>query len=298
MDAATPENASKADLRRVGLALVVGVLSISLAASLFIKADPTPAIVKAGIRLSLAFALLSPFVIRAWRRGEIDRNLFWHAFLAGLFYAVHFGTWVFSLELTSITASVTLVTATPLLLAIWSLVSGRDRPELRHWLAIGLAFGGMSIIAHHDSSGGGGSLLGDGMALVGAAAMAGYFLTARRLGTSLNVWVFSGIACGVGALALFVTALTQNVPFEAASQEAFLYLFLAALIPQLVGHTALTWVLRFKRPTIVGIATVGEPIGATFIGWLWLDASVDSTTALGCGVTMAAVLLALYEPKH
>ena len=82
------------------------------------------------------------------------------------------------------------------------------------------------------------------------------------------------------------------------SDLSTLYLFLAALIPQLIGHTALTWVLRFKRPTIVGIATVGESIGATFIGWVWLDAGVDATTALGCCITMTAVLLALYEPKH
>ncbi len=208
------------------------------------------------------------------------------------------GTGVFSLEHTSITASVTLVTATPLLLAIWSLLTGKDRPEVRHWLAIGLAFIGVSIITQHDAAQGDSSLMGDAMALLGAAGMAGYFLTARRLGDSLDIWVFSGIATGFGAMALWLTALTQGIPFEAASTDALIYLALAALIPQLIGHTSLTWVLRFKRPTIVGIATVGEPIGATLIGWLWLDLGVDSTTAIGCLVTMTAVGVALYEPSR
>jgi drug/metabolite transporter (DMT)-like permease len=297
-NSAVGEEGSRIDGRKVGLALVVGVLSISLAASLFIKADPTHALSKAGIRLFIACALLSPFVLRAWRRGLIDRRLVGHGLVAGLFYALHFGTWVFSLEHTSITASVTLVTATPLLLAIWSLISGKDRPELRHWIAIGLAFCGVTIITHHDAAQGGSSLLGDAMALLGAAGMAGYFLTARRLGDALDIWVFSGIATGFGAVALWITALMQGIPFEPASDDALFYLFLAALIPQLIGHTALTWVLRFKRPTIVGIATVGEPIGATLIGWLWLGLSVDITTAVGCLVTMTAVGLALYEPTR
>ena len=285
-------------MRKVAAALLVGVLSISLAASLFIKADPTHALSKAGIRLFIACGLLSPFVIRAWTRGLLTRRLIAHGFIAGLFYALHFGTWVFSLEHTSITASVTLVTATPLLLAIWSLLTGKDRPEKRHWFAIGLAFVGVTIITHHDASQGDSSLIGDAMALLGAAGMAGYFLTARRLGESLDIWVFSGIATGFGAIALWVTALVQGIPFEAASNDALIYLALAALIPQLIGHTSLTWVLRFKRPTIVGIATVGEPIGATMIGWLWLGLGVDETTAIGCLVTMTAVGVALYEPSR
>ena len=296
-NATTPMPTSE-NTRNIAAALFVGVLSISLAASLFIKADPTHALSKAGIRLFIACALLSPWVIRAWRKGQLNRRLVGHGFVAGLFYAIHFGTWVFSLEHTSITASVTLVTATPLLLALWSLITGKDRPEIRHWIAIGLAFVGVSVITQHDAAQGGSSLLGDLMALLGAAGMAGYFLTARRLGDTLDIWVFSGIATGFGALALWVTALIQGIPFEPASNDALMYLALAALIPQLVGHTALTWVLRFKRPTIVGIATVGEPIGATLIGWLWLGLGVDTTTAVGCLITMAAVGVALYEPNR
>ena len=116
---------------------------------------------------------------------------------------------------------------------------------------------------------------------------------ACRFGEDLDVWVFGCLATGGGALSLFVTSLALGVPFEAASSEALFYLFLAALIPQLIGHTALTWALRHQTPTLVGIATVGEPVIATTIAWAWLGTTIVPGVVAGCAVTMVAILVAI-----
>ena len=42
----------------------------------------------------------------------------------------------------------------------------------------------------------------------------------------------------------------------------------AACVPQLIGHTALTWSLKYATPTEVGLATVAEPVGASLCTWL------------------------------
>lgn len=290
-----PEGRSQRE--RIWAALAVAVISISFAAALFIQAEPTHPLAKAGIRLAFAGVLLAPWVARAWKNGRLRRRFVLHGALGGVFYAIHFGAWVSSLEGTSITASVTLVTATPLLLAMWGLLSGQDRPQKRHWLAIVLALIGVSIVTFHDAGQGQASVVANVMALLGAAGMAGYLLTARRLGDSVDVWAFSGIATGVGALVLGCVALAADIPFQAGSTEALGYLLLAALVPQLIGHSALTWVLRFRSPTLVGIATVGEPVGATVVGYVWLGLGVDVFTMLGCALTLLAVLVAIYEPR-
>jgi len=41
------------------------------------------------------------------------------------------------------------------------------------------------------------------------------------------------------------------------------------------------------------MATVGEPVGATLLGFLWLGERVGALVLLGCGVTLASVVLAL-----
>lgn len=277
--------------RRVPIALAVGVTAIAFAAIFFKKAQPTHPLVSAGIRLAVAAVLLAPFVIRAHRAGRLDRAHLRAGALAGLCYAVHFGAWVWSLGLTSVAASVTLVTATPLLLGVLSLLTGRDRPSRRLWGAIGVAVVGVAVIGAADAGGGGHALLGDALALLGAAAMAGYLFVARGLGPRLDVMALAGMATAGGAVVLLGTAWAAGIPIEPASAEAAVYLVLAALFPQLVGHGLLTWTLRHTTPTVVGVATVGEPVGSTLLGWLWLGEGVAPMVAVGCSITLSAVII-------
>ncbi len=279
--------------RPVALALVAAVAAISFAAIFFRKAAPTHPMVAAGIRLTTAAVILLPILLRAIGQGRVRRPLVISAVGGGLLYGLHFGTWVTSLMLTSVASSVTLVTATPLLLAIVALITGRDKPSRRLWTALGLASVGVLFIGGSDLSVSTEALIGDAFALAGAAAMAGYLILCRRLGDAMDVWPFMAIATAVGGATMLGGAAVVGVPIEAASVEAFVYLVLAALIPQIVGHSLLTWSLRYTTPTAVGIATVGEPVGAALLGWLWLGEAVPIPAAIGCSITLCAVVLGI-----
>ena len=189
------------------------------------------------------------------------------------------------------------MTATPLLLAVASLVTGRDRPAARHWLAIALAVVGLGIVGAHDFALAPGALAGDALALLGCAAMAAYLFTARRLGSTLDTLAFGGVATAVGGLTLLATAAATGV-LTMPSTAALGWLTLAALVPQLVGHSLLTWALRHTRPTVVGLATIGEPIGSTALGWMIFGERVGVVVAVGCAITLAAVVLALVRPER
>lgn len=274
---------------RVAGALSVAIVSISFAAIFFKLAQPTHPLVAAAVRLWIAGVILAPGVIWARGRGHLPgRHIKWGAVAGGL-YAVHFGAWVWSLELTSVASSVTLVTATPLLLALLGLLTGRDAPGLRTWSSLVLACVGIGLIGWSGVDGGEGHLVGDALALIGAGAMACYFLVVRPLGESLHVLAFSGVACVFGALALTLACLVSGVAFEVESSRALVALALAALIPQLIGHTCLTWSLRRVSPTIAGIATLGEPVGASLLGVIILGEGVSMIEAVGCAVTLLAV---------
>ncbi len=275
------------------LALFVAVTAISFAAIFFRKAQPTHPLVAAGIRLTLASVILLPISWRAWRRGTLRTPEIRAGMVAGLLYGLHFGSWVWSLGLTTVAASVTLVTATPLMLALVGVATGRDRPEGKLWLSLGLAVVGVVLIGGTDLGRSTDALIGDGLAVVGAAAMAGYLVLVRRLPADLDVLGFSGVACAVGAAALALAALVAGTGFAPASDEALMYLVLAALVPQIIGHGLLTWSLRHTTPVVVGIATVGEPVGASILGWFWLGEAVPPLVAVGCAVTLSAVVLAV-----
>lgn len=279
-------------MRSVIAALTVAVLAISFAGPFFRMAAPTPPLVAAGLRLAMASVVLLPCVWIAWRRGRLPRAHLCTGLLGGIFYGVHFGAWVWSLSLTSITASVTLVTATPVLLAVVGVLTGRDRPSRRLWIAIGIATLGVLIIGGEHLSTDPAALLGDALAVLGAVAMAGYMLIVRRLDAP-DPLVLTGLAAIVGSACLLGSAAALGLPIRAATDSAWLYLGLAALIPQLIGHTLLTWSLRHTTPTVVSMATVGEPVGSTLIAWLWWQEQVGGQVLIGSALTLVGVVAAL-----
>lgn len=282
---------------RLAITLLIAVVSISFAAIFFRKALPTHPLVASGIRLLIASALLSPFIVRAIRNGNFGLAAGGYAAVGGALYAVHFGAWVWSLELTSVAASVTLVTATPLFLAIVALISGRDRPTRAIWMALSISAMGVFIIGGGDLASDRHALLGDALALLGALAMAIYLWLCRRLG-DFDVFAFTGVATLSGGMILAGICALAGIDFAPASTEALGYLALAAVLPQVVGHSALTWSLRHATPTVVGIATLGEPVGATILAFFILGEAVPWIVALGCITTLCGLILALLSTRH
>lgn len=272
------------------LALWGAVAAISLAGPLFRLAVPTHPLVSAGIRLVIAAALLLPWTLRAWP--AMSPTIRRAALLGGALYAVHFGAWVWSLTLTTVAASVSLVTATPLMLAVWSLVQGRDKPSPTLWAALGVAAVGIAMIGGVDMGQGAGAVAGDALALLGAMAMAIYLAYVRTLGEAVPVMPFMGLCTAVGGALLLSVSAALGLDLTPAHAQAGWALFAAALLPQLVGHGLLTWSLRHATPTRVGVATLGEPVGASLLAW-WLFAELPSTwTIVGCVFTGGAVLAA------
>ena len=276
-------------------ALVAAVTAISFAAIFFREAAPTHPLVASGVRLVVAAVLLAPLVVRAHRAGRLPPPVARSAVLAGFAYAVHFGAWVTSLTMTTVAASVTLVTATPLVLAVVGAVRRKDAPDRRHWFALVLAAVGLSLIGGADLADPE-ALAGDALALLGAIAMAVYMLIARRHEARLDSWAYSGVACAVGAVTLLSVAVALGVPLRFAGWEPFGFVVLAALFPQLVGHGLITWSLRHTRPTVVALATLAEPAGSTLLAWLWLGERAGPITMLGCAITISAVAFAVWRP--
>ena len=267
--------------------MAVGAVAISFAAIFFRLAAPVDPLLASALRLGLSSLVLAPWV----RGGSTSPEARRAGWLCGALYAVHFGAWVASLDLTSVAASVTLVTCTPLLLAGLGWLRGKDRPSTRHTLGALLAVGGAAIVGGSDLLAGG--IAGDLLALLGAAAMAGYLAVARELGAALDPLALTARSARIAAvlLALVVLARQPFAPVALPSFEGLGWIVLSALVPQVIGHTALTYALRGATPTEVGLATALEPVLSTLLAWLWLSEAPAGLVLVGCGVTLVGVLV-------
>jgi drug/metabolite transporter (DMT)-like permease len=272
------------------LALVMAIVAVSFAAIFFRLAQPTPPLVASAIRLTFAGLLLTPVVYRALSTGSLSRRSAYAALVGGLAYALHFGAWVSSLELTTIAASTTIVTTSPLWLTLYERFARGARAPLQLWMSLGLAGTGVVLIGGSDWQLSAAALRGDAFALLGAFAICIYLVVAQRHGSSAPALAFTGVAAMSGALALWIGAAASNTLELPPTAEAWGWLAMAALVPQLIGHTLLTWALRHAQPSVVATATVAEPVGSTLLAWWLLGETVPPLVALGCTLTGAAVV--------
>ena len=199
--------------RSVRPALVVGVLCVSFAAIFFRLAEGTHPLVLAGTRMLAASVMLSPFLLRALRRGTLTRPHVVTAVAAGFAYAVHFGAFVSALFLTTVAATLTLATTTPILLTVVALITGRDRPGRMQYVAIAVGMVGIYFVAYSDAAAEG-ALAGDALAFPGHSGDRLLHAFGTATWQCAAVWAFSCIATLVAGVLLFATALALGVPIR------------------------------------------------------------------------------------
>jgi drug/metabolite transporter (DMT)-like permease len=278
--------------RRYAL-LGLGVVAISCAAVLVRLADAPPLVVAAG-RLTIASLVLVPWTLLCHRSAFIFlvANHTRLVALAGLFLAVHFALWIASLSYTTVASSVVLVTANPFFVALASYLAFGERLRRATFIGIGLCIGGAALIGYGGWSLGPEALKGDILALLAAMAMAVYLLVGRRLRRTVGLVPYATAVFLVGALVLIIAAVLSGTPLAGYGAKTCTMILLLALVPQLIGHMSLNWALRFLPATMVTVAVLGEPVGATLLAIPVLSESPTSGEIGGALLILAGIVVA------
>ena len=277
--------------------VAVGVLAVSTAAVLIRLAD-APALAIAAYRLSLASLVTLPLAMAKDHQGlrALSMSQFLWCMASALALAVHFAAWIASLEHTSVASSVVLVTTSPLLIAAVSHVAYRERltPAVAGGIALGVV-GGL-VLAQGDRAAGGGELYGDFLALIGAVAAGTYFLIGRRVRRSLSNVSYIAIVYLGSAVALVAAVIVTGTPLTGFSASTYWMILLVTLAPQLLGHSSLNWALGHLSATLVAVAVMAEPVGATILAWAILGESPPLASVIGGTLVLSGVYLAFRRP--
>ena len=291
----------------VGVAVFTAILAVSTA-SIFIRfaQQDAPSLVIAALRLTCAAALLAPLALVRHRtelinlsRAEISLGA-----VSGLFLAVHFATWITSLEYTSIASSVVFVSTGPLWVAILSPVLLNER--LSRLAAIGLvvAILGGIVIGLSDACRWdhglrcpelgrvmqGRAMWGNFLALIGAWTVSGYLIIGRKLRAKMSLIPYIFFVYSMSAIALLIFMFAAGHSPLGYPGKAYGWIFLLAIFPQLIGHSTYNWVLRYLPATLVAAVTLIEPISSALLAYFVLSER-PSTGVLAGGLL---ILIGIY----
>lgn len=279
------------------LALLLGVF-VAATSSIFIRlaqndGQGAPSLVITSWRLMVAVAVLTPITWRR-RRAELfnlQRKDITFGIVAGLLLAAHLATWIASLEFTSVASSAALVTTNPLWVALVVFFFFGERLSGNTVVGLAAGFTGSLLIAFSD----GGvlafdpqtapllkfnwqnlvvptgkadtALWGDGLALVGAWAIAGYLLVGRNLRARLANTVYVWLVYSAAMIAAVAITLLSGHSLFGYGWMIYGWMILLALGPQLLGHTIFNWSLAHLSATFVALTILGEPVGSAILAY-------------------------------
>jgi len=277
---------------RVLAGLGVGVVVLSFA-SIIIRVTPAPSMVIAAGRLAVATLVLTPFYWTRFpaRRAELKGMPILPLLVSGILLATHFAFWIESLNRTSVASSVVLVAMNPIFATALSPLILRERVSRRIALAVVLGVVGAIVVAG-PQLGSSAVTSGNLLALAGAACAAGYLMAGRRVRPRLPLVSYIYIVYGVAALLLLAVVFVGKQPLPGHKWQAYLFIGLLGLGPQLIGHTSFNWALRYVPAPTVAMAVLGEPVGTTILAWLILRQAPTAFEAIGGAVICAGIYLA------
>lgn len=253
---------------------------------------PSGSVTIAAARMALASALLAPGWYLASRRGERAPRLAPTA-LAGVALALHFASWISSLSFTSMAASTVIVTTNPVWVALVTAIRERAWPSRASVLGLSISLAGALILTFGDagsSQTGSNALLGDGLALIGAWAATGYYLASRRAQRDgAGLATTAPAIYTAAALTLVPIALLWGQPSALLRGAVVPWVLALAVVPQLIGHTAFHWAMRYRSATSVTTVILLEPVGAALIGLVAFGEKPTAITLLGALVLLVGV---------
>ena len=298
------------------LSLLAGVSAVSTAA-IFIRlaqSGGAPSIVIAAARLTFASLILAPVVLTRYRTDlqRLNPRDLALALLSGIFLALHFATWITSLEYTTVASSVVLVTTTPLWVAIFAPLFLHE--HLKRTAILGLTFaliGGIIVglsdtciwQAHHivcppfKTFFNGTTFLGNFLALIGAWMAAGYLLVGKDLRARMELVPYLFIVYSMAALVLLMVMAGMGKSLLGLPTVDYLWFLLLAMIPQLIGHSIFNWSLKFLPASFVALTLLGEPVGSTILAFIIFSEKPGWLKIFGALFILGGIWLAAQNGK-
>jgi drug/metabolite transporter (DMT)-like permease len=263
----------------------------------------------AAFRLAIATLVLSPLTLTRHRAElkALTRQEAILALLSGSFLALHFATWISSLEYTSVASSVVLVSTTPLWVALLSPFTIKEPLRRAVILGLILALIGGTIVGLSDAcvlqnSGitcpamadflKGDAFIGDLLALAGAVMGASYILIGRQLRGNVSLITYISVVYGMAAVVLVLIMFAAGQSPWGYPPQTYLWFVLLALIPQLLGHSTFNWALGYLSAAYVSITLLGEPIASTILAYFLLQETPSAVKLIGAILILAGIYIA------
>lgn len=275
---------------RLLILLFVGLFSASTS-SLFARYLPdVPAVSIAFWRMVFGASLLWVFSFFR-KQGRIPAKHIRNIISAGIFLGLHFACFFIGLKHTTVANAVVLATMGPFFTTIFERFLYKRSLSGKTVTGLIVALIGVVVIQGFPTGYSGGSLLGNGVALLSSFWIALALILAEKIRQTSSALSYSRAVYSIAAMTLFIIGIFSGVSLEVSTGNEWAWLFMLGLIPTVVGHGLFNYTIKFVRPTVVASVPLGEPVIASLLVWIFLGEIPGSQVIFGGFVVLTGLFL-------
>ena len=290
---------------RAYFVIVIAIVATSSAAILIRLAldEAMPPLLIACARLLIATAALTPMALRRYRGrlARLSTDELKLIALSGICLAVHFTAWVTSLQYTTVLVSVVIVSTGPIWVAILEVIFLHIRLSrlvvmgllvaLTGGVLIGIPLNG-ALEAGQAGENFEATAAGALLSLVGALTVSVYMLIGRKLRTKLPVIPYVWLVYGVASVSTLIVIGITSTPISGFRPQGYLVLLAMGLVPQLLGHSSLNYLLEYFPAAMVSMFSQLEPIGSAILAVALFQELPPGKQIAGSLIIIVGVILA------
>lgn len=280
------------------VALAVSLFVLSQSALLVRLAKGASAVDIGFWRMTMAIPLLVIVGAAQGRLGELRRvhpRQLRALALCGLCLYLHWYTWFFSVQTTTLANAMVLFAMSPLWTALGAWLFYREPFYRRHAFALACCFLGVCLIFRDSLNFNPERLRGDCLGFLSSILFSAYVLVGkgirRQLG-NLPLTVISYSLCGLMFLATLVFTGTFHSDFTPHTWWALAGL---AVGPTLLGHALFTYCLEYFNVNLMNILILTEPVIGS-VAAFWVLGEAFTAGAIGGFTLVCAGMLGLFAP--
>lgn len=253
--------------------------------AIFVRIAGAPASITAFYRLLFTtLALVPVLILKEENRKELGNLNFKQlgmGILSGFLLSVHYVLWFESLNYTSVASSTVIVCLQPLFALIGGYFIFKEKYSKLALSGCLIAIFGSVVIGWGDLQISNEALLGDIMALVAAAIIAGYFMVGQHIRKTLSAVPYSIVSFGSGSIFLAIYSLLLNQSFVGYSMKTWGAFLGLAVVATILGQFIFTWLLRWLSASVISMSILGEAVGTCILSYFILSEKISLQQGIG-----------------
>jgi len=242
--------------------------------------------------------VLSPWWYAAWKREGRPAVFSFGTCLTGLFLGVHFATWAWSLQHTTVANAMLFIGLQPLLAPFVARPLLGERLTRWEVTACALACLGMFSILGRQFAYGREHLAGSLVAFGSAFLCACYFVLSRKYRAGQHALLFSVPVYLTAALVQLAAGLTMGGGISIGDGPSRLAVLGLILLPTVGGHTLAIYLLRHVKSQLVTLTVPAQFIFGTTAAVFLFKETPSYWFLSGAVVVMSGVVLGVMKSER